>query len=181
MRGAGRRPLYSGAIRLLIAVALCVGVALPLVAQRYDRPYYANDNGVALERYDVVAYHLENEAIQGRARFRERWGGVTWYFANAENAALFAEDPERYLPQYGGYCAYAVAHNSLAPVDPEAFAVIDEKLYLNFSRSVQRRWNRRRVQYIERGDLNWPELSAEFNDNQEPEPELDPDLEPEQE
>lgn len=80
------------------------------------------------------------------------------YFASDRNLKLFLADPERYAPQYGGYCAYAAANNAVAPVDPRAFGVVDDKLYLNFNQSVQRRWARRQDEYIAIADRRWPSL-----------------------
>ena len=138
----------------MVLVLVGLLIAFPLTAQQY----FADSRGVALRGYDVVSYHENGKAVQGSAQFQQRWGGVVWYFSSDEHATLFANNPEQYAPEYGGYCAYAVANNSLAPVDPEAFSVIDDKLYLNYSRSVQRRWSRSREEYIRVGNRNWPSL-----------------------
>jgi len=118
------------------------------------------ERGVALGGYDVVSYHLDSEAVEGRRKFSVKWNDVRWYFSSKEHAALFEEDPERYAPQYGGYCAYAAANNSIAPVDPLAFSVVDDKLYLNFSNRISRRWNRDREKNISLADGYWPELQS---------------------
>jgi hypothetical protein len=86
---------------------------------------------------------------------------VTYRFASAEHRALFEAAPETYLPQYGGYCAYAAAKGALAPTDPEAFTVKDGKLYLNYSAGVRARWLPRAAEYIKAADENWPRLAAE--------------------
>ena len=113
-----------------------------LIGEVGAQAYFSNKKGVVLDGYDVVAYHQEGEAILENNAHEVEWDDFIWYFSSEENAALFADDPESYAPQYGGYCAYAVANNALVPVDPEAFSIVDEKLYLNFSEGVQRRWRK---------------------------------------
>ena len=84
--------------------------------------------------------------------------GATWYFANAGNKDLFAADPEQYAPQYGGYCAYAVSQGYTAAIDPDAWKIVDDKLYLNFSLKVQKIWEEDIPGYIAKADVNWPQI-----------------------
>lgn len=115
--------------------------------------------GLAIDGYDSVAYHLEQRAVKGRREFRHDWNGATWQFANADHLQRFKAEPQRYAPQYGGYCAYAVAaKNELVDIDPEAFTLVDGKLYLNYSTSIRAQWESRRAQYITQGDRHWPAL-----------------------
>ena len=137
----------------ILIVIFGIVSAVPCTAQ-----LYFSDKGVAIDGYDVVAYYIEGEAVEGLREHRVEWNDLYWRFANAEHAAAFAESPELYAPQYGGYCAYAAANNAIAPVDPEAFSIVDGKLYLNFSRRVRRRWERAREKYIELADNFWPAL-----------------------
>ena len=85
--------------------------------------------GTAIEGYDPVAYFTESRPVEGASAFSHDWMGVTWYFASAENRVQFAAEPERYAPQYGGYCAWAVAHGYTAKIDPKAWKIVDGKLY----------------------------------------------------
>ncbi len=143
--------------RVLLAAMLAMMLCGAASAQQFF-----SVRGVALDGYDVVTYHTEDEAVQGVREHRIEWNGSDWYFANDRNARLFAADPERYAPAYGGYCAYAAANNAVAPVDPKAFTVIDETLYLNFSPGVKRRWDRDQEKYINLADQYWPALSEEL-------------------
>jgi YHS domain-containing protein len=117
------------------------------------------ENGVAVRGVDVVAYFAAGDAVPGNPAFRHDWNGATWHFASAENRDAFAADPARYAPQYGGFCAWAVANNYTAPVDPEAWRIVDGKLYLNYSRAIRLRWDMMRQSNIAKADANWPELS----------------------
>lgn len=114
---------------------------------------------LALDGYDAVAYQSDHKAEKGKSDFRTEWHGAKWQFATAGHLQAFKADPERYAPQYGGYCAYAVAKNDLVDIDPEAFTVLDGKLYLNYSKDIQKKWNADRANYIEKADKNWPGLS----------------------
>lgn len=116
---------------------------------------FATDEG-AIRGYDPVAYFKLGKPTMGSAEFSTEWQGATYRFANAEHLAAFQADPEAYAPQYGGYCAYAVSQGATAPIDPQAWAIADGKLYLNYSPGVQRRWKMNAAGYIRDADANWP-------------------------
>lgn len=120
---------------------------------------FYNNGGIAIDGTDPVAYFTEGKPVEGSAAFSHDWGGVTWRFANAANRDTFAAAPERYAPQYGGFCAWAVAEGSTASTVPEAWKIVDDKLYLNFSRRIQGRWERDIPGNIARADQNWPGLA----------------------
>lgn len=138
-------------LQSLGALALVAALPLPLGAQMI-----LAEDGLALRGHDPVAYFTEGRPTRGRAEHSLTWGGAEWRFASAENRAAFAAAPETYAPQYGGYCAWAVSQGYTAPIDPNAWAIVDGRLYLNFSRSVQRRWERDIPGHIRRADTNWP-------------------------
>ncbi len=141
-------------------------VALMLAAGSLIAPASAGEvnqtflGGVAIKGYDPVAYFEEGRAVEGSSSFSHDWNGAEWRFASAANRDLFAADPDRYKPQYGGYCAWAVAQGYTADIDPEAFDIHDGKLYLNFNKSVQRRWRADKPALIVEGDANWPDIAA---------------------
>ena len=116
--------------------------------------------GLAVEGYDPVAYFTDARAVEGRREHEHTWQGATWRFASAEHRDLFAAAPEKYAPQYGGYCAWAVAHGYTAEIDPEAWKIVDGRLYLNYDREVQARWQADQAAQIRAADENWPRLLA---------------------
>jgi YHS domain-containing protein len=118
------------------------------------------EGGVAVRGTDVVAYFLQGRPVPGSAAHTHAWRGATWRFASAANRDRFAADPERYAPAYGGFCAYAVSEGYTAPIDPAAWRIVDGRLFLNYDRSVQRRWERDIPGRVARGDANWPGLAA---------------------
>lgn len=118
---------------------------------------FAN-GGQAIRGYDPVAYFTEGKPTRGSEAHTHMWNGAEWRFSSEANRAAFAANPEAYAPQYGGYCAWAVAEGYTASTVPEAWKIVDDKLYLNYSRGVQRRWERDIPGNIARGDANWPSV-----------------------
>lgn len=145
-----------------LAVGLMVTALAPVWAQGPPAtPVNVDAQGVTLHGYDAVAYHTEGRAVPGNSQFEHVWSGATWRFASAANRDRFAASPERYAPQFGGYCAWAVSRNYTADIDPQAFAVVDAKLYVNYSTLVQARWRLDRDANIAAGHKNWPGLRAQ--------------------
>ncbi len=119
-------------------------------------PVYQSFLGTAIDGTDAVAYFSEGRPVEGSSDFIHEWNGAKWRFSSAENRDLFAANPEAYAPQYGGYCAWAVAQGYTASTDPEAWKIVDGKLYLNYNKSVQSTWERDVPGNIAKGDENWP-------------------------
>lgn len=142
---------------LVLAMVATVTIAVRSASAAVD-PINKNVFGTALKGYDAVAYFKEGKPVKGKDDFRHEWMGAKWYFASAENRDEFAKNPEKYAPQFGGYCAWAVAHNYTASIDPEAWKIIDGKLYLNYSKDVQKKWEQDIPGFVKQGNENWPKL-----------------------
>ena len=141
----------------VVAAAFVLVCIVPLAAHAATPEIYAGSiKGVAINGYDPVAYFTEKKPVAGKADITHDWKGVTWRFASAQNRDTFKANPEKYAPQYGGYCAYAVAKGSTAKSDPQAWTIVGDKLYLNYSKSVQSRWEKDIPGYIKAADKNWP-------------------------
>jgi len=124
-------------------------------------PVYKNLFGSAISGYDPVAYFKDSKATKGVNEHVHEWNGAKWYFKSAENKADFIATPEKFAPQYGGYCAWAVgALGKAVKVDPEVWHIEDGKLYLNYDASVKARWSKDIPGFITKGDANWPTLLA---------------------
>jgi hypothetical protein len=143
-------------MRIVTQTTIVVSFAALATAALVD-PVNAS-RGVALKGYDPVAYFKRQAPVKGSPGFAHRWMGATWTFASAENRDAFAADPARFAPQYGGYCAWAVSNNYTADVDPEAWKIVEGRLYLNYSKSVQKKWEAEMHRRIEAADRNWPKL-----------------------
>ena len=130
----------------------------PCAGKNYQARIYTK-NDVAIDGTDPVAYFNESKPVQGSSQYKHQWKGTTWYFSSAENRDLFAQSPEKYAPQYGGYCAFAMANGDLVPIDPEAWSIVDGKLYLNYNQQVKSRWEKDIPGYIAKADQKWSELA----------------------
>lgn len=120
--------------------------------------YTGQIKGVGAGGYDVVAYQAEGAARAGEAAIAASHDGISYRFASAANRDAFLAAPSKYLPQFGGYCAWAVANGYTAHADPEAWSVVEGKLYLNYSKSVRTRWARDTRANIVKGEANWPKV-----------------------
>jgi hypothetical protein len=111
---------------------------------------------LALHGYDPVAYWTDGRPTRGDADFEHHWNGAVWRFATVANRETFAKDPARYAPEFGGYCAYAVSRGYTADIDPNAWRIVDGRLYLNYSKRVQALWEEDVNGNIAKGRANWP-------------------------
>jgi YHS domain-containing protein len=114
------------------------------------------EQGLAIKGYDPVSYFTTGRPTPGLAQFSTSYKGVTYRFASAENRDRFIATSEKFVPQYGGYCAYAISLNKIADIDPEQWAIVNDKLYLNNGFLAQSLWSLDKTGNIARGDHNWP-------------------------
>ena len=122
-------------------------------------------SGNALRGYDAVAYFAVDKAVKGDPKFEYAWNGAKWFFSSEENMNKFKANPEDYAPQFGGYCAYAVSEGYTADADPEAWKVVDGKLYLNYNHDVQKTWEMNEADRIENGRKNWQQFKAKKSEH----------------
>ncbi|HSL23868.1 MAG TPA: YHS domain-containing (seleno)protein [Vicinamibacterales bacterium] len=140
----------------VFVVLLSIVAAATAVLAGKDRPVNTGRDGLAVKGYDVVAYMTEGKPVEGNPAFEIEWNGARWQFANAAHRDLFVRSPEKYAPQFGGYCAWAVSRNYTADADPQAWSVVDGRLYLNYSKRVQSQWLEDVPGHIARARANWP-------------------------
>ena len=120
-----------------------------------------NMDGVAIKGYDPVAYFTDKKAEMGNEMHSAMWMGAKWQFKREANKMMFEKNPEKYAPQYGGYCAYGVGVNSLFSTDPTVFTIEDGKLYLNKNKDVGMKFNEDVKGNIAKAEKNWPMLNKE--------------------
>ena len=116
-------------------------------------------DGVALRGYDPVAYFTDNKPEKGLAKYAYEYKGSKFLFTSAKNKQAFAANPDKYAPQFGGFCAFGTAHGVKVSTQPNAFAVVDGKLYLNYDTDVLQRWKEDVPGNIALGEKNWPEVA----------------------
>lgn len=138
------------------AIAITSGfIAAP--AQAEKAPVYTVFlSDLAVQGHDPVAYFTEGRPVKGSGEFETEYEGATWRFASIANLEAFLADPEAYAPQYGGYCAWAVAQGYTAKGDADHWEIVDGKLYLNYNAKVQRDWQADKSSFIRQADANWP-------------------------
>lgn len=139
-----RWPLHSFGLVLVLASCMA-GEAL----------INRGPGGLAIQGYDAVAYFSGGRPHRGVERFSAEHAGALWLFSSAQNRDLFLKTPNKYAPRYGGYCAFAMADDSLADIDPRAFRIIDGALYLNYDADVQKRWEADAARMIKSADAHW--------------------------
>ena len=144
--------MFKPAIVALVALAASATGASARSAEIYTGTF----SSLAVGGYDTVAYFAQRRPIVGKAEFSTEYKGATWRFASKENLDAFKANPIAYAPQFGGYCAWAIAHNYTASGDPNVWSVVQGKLYLNYDRDVQAQWSKDIPGYIAAGNKNWP-------------------------
>ena len=113
---------------------------------------------VAIQGYDPVAYFESNKAIEGYKEITSEYNGAIYYFSSESNKSLFLTNPSYYEPQFGGYCAYGMSEGYEAPIQPEAFTIVDNKLYLNYNLEVREMWSKEQKIRIENAFNNWDRI-----------------------
>jgi YHS domain-containing protein len=154
------KPMHFIGAGVFLAIVLAYSV--PALADgRVNTGYFG---GVAIDGYDPVAYFLDNRAVRGSEKFSYDWLGTPWYFASDEHRELFKKNPVKYAPQYGGYCAAEVAGSGSVTVniDPEAFAIIDGKLYITYDDVHTQDFAAHISDVAPKADANWPKKEAEL-------------------
>ena len=140
----------------------CIGLATSVFIPSFAKIAFAETpeiftrRGLAIGGYDPVAYFVAGEPQKGSESLEISYKGAKWRFANSDNLEAFRSNPEIYTPQYGGYCAWAVSFGYTASIHPEAWSIENNKLYLNYSKSVRRQWLEDKDNRITLADQNWP-------------------------
>lgn len=145
-------------------LAACLGAGLLLspvtVFAAPDGVYTNWRDNIAADGYDVVTF-FSGKPQKGKLEFSTLYEGADWYFFSQANKDLFLTNPDLFAPQYGGYCAWAVAKGKLAPGSPEYWHVEDGRLFFNYNARIKRRWQKKRAKFIQSADKRWPVLKAD--------------------
>jgi YHS domain-containing protein len=122
--------------------------------------FFGGRGDTAIVGYDPVAYFKEGKPVKGQDTLVYEWMGAKWKFASQANLDAFKADPEKYAPQYGGYCAYGVAQGYLVKIEPDQFTILDGKLYLNYDADVQAKWRKDPTGFNQQADAKFKDLLA---------------------
>ena len=153
---------------LLLSLIFLVVFTGLLMAGDSKSTFNINKNGIALDGYDLVAYFTQYEALKGSANFEATYQNVKFWFASNENKETFLANPGNYLPQYGGFCAFAVGKkNAKVPSNPQTFKLYEGRLYLFFNSEYEGKpmstiipWNNHEKEMKELADINWKKLEG---------------------
>jgi YHS domain-containing protein len=144
-----------GLIRLATAVALAMGVAAGAPALAAGPDVNATVTGLALRGYDPVAYFTDGKPVPGDFTITAQHGGATYRFASEDHKERFLKDLAKYLPEYGGFCAFGTAKGVKVDGDPTVWKIVDNKLYLNLAPAVAERWDQDIAGNIKTADEKW--------------------------
>ena len=160
-----RKMLFGLCAGAVIVVALAAGLMFNQSSSAI--PAYNQDTDhVAIKGYDTVAYFTENKAIKGSSQFTSQWEDTAWHFASAANRDLFDANQKRYAPQFGGYCALGISAGEYADIDPEAFTIVDGKLYFNYNKEFRDNvWKKAPDAYLVTAGYNWENNRDKLRDN----------------
>lgn len=140
---------------------LLILAALPIAAQSKTL-VLLDEHGVIINGYDAVAYFTENKAVQGNPKYQSIYEGAKYYFASSKNKALFDSNPEKYKPQFGGYCAMGVRMGELEEIDVNKFVIEDGRLLLQRNDKAHKMFMMNPEENLKLADQNWPVLVEEY-------------------
>jgi len=143
--------------RTIIIAALSFFSIMQAIAQQSE--IFAA-GGKAINGYDPVAFFKASKAVKGADSLAYKYKDVTWLFSSQKNLAGFKEAPEKYVPQYGGYCAYGTAQGHKAPTQTDTWTVVNDKLYFNYNTKVKESWSKDQQNLIRTADQKWPGLKS---------------------
>ncbi len=148
--------------KILVVALFLIGVPLfmsaPLFAQAVKTLLNLDKNGVAIQGYDPVAFFTQGKPVMGKPDFQSNYHGAKYFFASAQDKAAFDASPEKYEPQFGGYCAYGVSKNRLVSIKVEAFQIVNGKLLLQYDTDVRDDFNKDQAGNLAKAEQNWPAL-----------------------
>jgi hypothetical protein len=125
-----------------------------------QKPVIFQQDGKAISGYDVVSYYNQGYPVKGYDSLSVQWENAIWLFATTENKNAFKTSPEKYRPQFGGYCAYGMSRGYKAPTEPDAWTIENGLLYFNYNKKVKETWDKDRVGYIEKANKNWIDVKT---------------------
>lgn len=145
-----------------VFVLLCMFIALNVHAQKFQGKFYNNvdTNGVIISGYDPVAFFTDNKPVKGNASFSFKYEDAIYYFASQEHLDLFKSSPEKYKPQFGAWCAYAVSLGRVAPIDVNTFSIVNGRLVIQHNQKAVRGWNEDVKGNLQLADKYWPRVTA---------------------
>ncbi len=149
--------IYNYLKKLALFSVLFILACTPSAYAEKDAIYTSWQNNLAVQGFDVVSFY-SGKPQEGKAEFSTVYKKARWQFSSEANLDLFQTNPNAFIPQYGGYCAWAVANGKLAKGSSKYWHVEDGRLYLNFNSRIQEKWDKDRAEFISLANEKWPEI-----------------------
>jgi YHS domain-containing protein len=149
--------IINRSIKALVLIFVMSSVSV-FATEQIHTGYF---NNKAVSGYDVIAYFDQGKPVEGSSKYQLEYKGADWYFSSQTNLDKFNGDPEKYAPQYGGYCAWAMANDKDAPGNPPYWTIYNDKLYLNYDQKVLDTWRVDKESFIEKADAHWANKEKE--------------------
>lgn len=153
---------FAYLVRGALSACLLAFLTFSLAAAGEMTPIATGPDKVAIKGYDTVAYFTEGQPTRGLEEYSHTWQGAKWWFASVEHRDMFAADPEKYAPRFGGFCAMGLSLGKQAQADPEAWVIVDDKLYLTFSQPALAKFTVDTPTHISKAETEW-EQSVQGN------------------
>ncbi|GGF79464.1 YHS domain-containing (seleno)protein [Wenyingzhuangia marina] len=143
-------------MKLLVKLLLTIILSTSAFAQDKTKAVFTTEKG-AINGFDPVAYFTESKPVIGKKDITYKWNNATWHFSSKENMTLFKAKPNKYAPQYGGWCAFGWSRGYPAKIEADAWSIVNGKLYLNYNKEVQETWSEKKEEFIIKADKNYKE------------------------
>ena len=143
-------------MKKIISLAVIVFAVMEHVHAQKAEVY--SPGGKAIKGYDPVAFFTDSKPVMGADSLSYSWNGTTWLFSKRQNLQRFKANPEKYAPQYGGYCAYGTSQGHKAPTEIDTWTIVDDKLYFNYNQKVKEMWIKDERGLIQKADNQWPQI-----------------------
>src|SRR5882757_2052460 len=145
-------------MKKILSLAIIILAVMAQVHAQKAEVY--SPGGKAIKGYDPVAFFMVSKPVMGADSLSYSWNGATWLFSNRQNLQRFKAQPEKYAPQYGGYCAYGASQGHKAPTEIDTWTILNDKLYFNYNQKVKEIWTKDKPGYIQKADKQWPEIKG---------------------
>ena len=153
--------IVNGILKAMIAIGVFLAMITAAYSQKHEGKYFnnLNDKGVILDGYDAVAFFTDNKPVKGDQQFQYTYEDAIYYFASKEHLDSFKTSPEKYKPQFGGWCAYAVSLGRVAPIDVNTFSIVNGRLVIQHNQHAVNGWNKDVQGNLALADKYWPKVS----------------------
>ena len=150
---------HQSILNRLAKFAFLIVLGLGLAGHLHAQAQNLDKAGRALQGYDPVAFFTKGKPVKGNPAISSKINGATYFFGSAEDKELFDKDPAKYMPQFGGYCAYGVSKGDLVKIEVDAFQIVDGRLLLQYDKSIRDKFNKDTKTNLKTADANWPTVS----------------------